>query len=127
MRANELRIGNLLRFQATNETVKVLGINAHESNNGIYNTISFKKDINLYCEQVKLLSPIPLTEAWLVIFGFKDINNKSFKLLKHNHHDIIFRIFDGGAISYCEKNEYVLVKSVHHFQNLYFALTQEEL
>ncbi len=72
-------------------------------------------------------NPIPLTEDWLVEFGFKDINNKSFRLFKHTNHDIILRIFDGGAISYCEKNEYVLVKSVHHLQNLYYALTQEEL
>ncbi len=46
----DLRIGNLLYFPFIKENVEVLGINAHENSNGIYNTISYKNDNNLYCE-----------------------------------------------------------------------------
>ena len=114
MNPSELRIGNLIIQGNTPTIVEHIKTSIDD-----YDRINHKRAIDC--------SPIPLTEEWLLEFGFKDINNKSFKLFKHTHHDIILRIFDGGAISYCEKNEYVLVKSVHHLQNLYYALTQKEL
>ena len=59
--ASELRIGNLLHFPFTAETVKVLGINAREYKSEIIHTISFEKGINLYCEKHSVLKPIPLS------------------------------------------------------------------
>ena len=52
MEANELRIGNFLYFPFTQEIVEVLGINAYETNKGIKNTISFKRGLSLYCEEI---------------------------------------------------------------------------
>lgn len=121
IQAQELRIGNYLELLG--EVIKVEGIFNLPKRKEMY----WIKSEGIIDAKIIHFRPIPLTEEWLLDFGFKDINNKSFKLLKHTHHDVMFRIFDGGAISYCEKNEYVLVKSVHHIQNLYFALTGEEL
>jgi hypothetical protein len=122
MNPSELRIGNLVDFEGQIETVYQIRHSGVDFFRG-----TTKKGIVIQSYVWEAVKPITLTEDWLLEFGFKDINNKSFRLFKHANHDIILRIFDGGAISYCEKNEYVLVKSVHHLQNLYYALTQKEL
>lgn len=109
MEAKELMIGNYVLQD--NEFIK-----------GITSNSIHKFDLGF----IKL-EPIPLTEEWLLRLGFKDISNKSFKLFKHNIYDFVLRIFEGGAISFCEKNDYILIKSVHNLQNLYFAFTNEEL
>lgn len=122
--ANELRIGNLVHFIFTNETVEIVGINAHESNNkSIYNTISFRS-FNLYCESFETIKPIPLTEDWLLKFGFDNKHNKDK-----------FTIITKGKLNYEKGRTYfnswtILEKQpdyVHELQNLYFALTGTEL
>jgi len=114
MKASELRIGNyfigysnnLQQWELASFQLLIEGIEVDEIIRGF----------------------VPLTEEWLLKFGFeKDKKNKSFNLYKHNCYDLFFRIFDGGAISFCFSNEYILIKSVHQLQNLYFALTGEEL
>ena len=106
MKANELRIGN---FVLTSNDFIVKSY----SPEGLYNLL---KDI----EKIK---PIPLTEEWLLKFGFEKklryagitvFYIKSFEL-KYSHGSDIF-IYDK-----------TLIKYVHSLQNLYFALTGEEL
>ena len=114
----------MLYFPFTNENVEVLGINAHEQNFKIINSISFKKESNLYCEKISVLKPIPLTEEWLFKFGFDNKFNKG----KIN-------IIPKGRLGYKNGRTYfnswtILEKQpdyVHELQNLYFALTGEEL
>jgi hypothetical protein len=125
MEANELRIGNLLHFPFTGENAEVLGINAHEYSEGIYNTISYKKGINLYCEKIEVLKPITLTEEWLLKFGLEYLSPFGYKIKRGSFikHDLetngyYFR-WNGQTIS--------LMYYVHELQNLYFALTGEEL
>ena len=135
MEAKELRIGNLLHFPFTNENIEILGINAHEYSNGIFNTISFKKDTNLYFEQIEELKPIPLTEEWLLNFGFETCG---YDLLFWQHKKI--KGLELGGINWADKGykEYQFlnyqigdnifsIDYVHQLQNLYFALTKEEL
>lgn len=124
--AKELRVGNLLHFPYSNEYVEVLGINAHENQTPkindlpkIYNSISFKKDSSLYCEPILLLEQIPLTEEWLLKFGYKKAGSNFWNL---GH--IVWECYDGIFI--CDKNG-IGIKSVHQLQNLYFALTGMEL
>ena len=97
MKANELRIGNWVYSPNHKENYKVI-------------RLELDSEINA--------EPIPLTEEWLIRLGFK-IFCKDFYL--------------NGIIIHTRKRGYVLRKSVpiiqyvHQLQNLYFALTGEEL
>lgn len=80
------------------------------------------------------LEPIPITEEWLLKFGFeKKITQTSFINLVHfeNKNCWIYLIKDGFEFELITGNErHNLCKTykyVHQLQNLYFALTGEEL
>lgn len=113
MKANELRIGNYYNQFGNNERVSWATLKTVE------------EDMNekLWCK------PIPLTEEWLLKFGFK----KEVECF-YIHYDMIECIslkfhFDGW---YIEDNDRGFIntkpiKYVHQLQNLYFALTEDEL
>lgn len=146
MEAKELRIGNLFYFPFTGEKIEVLGINAHEYSEGIYNTISFKKGTNLYCEKIEVLKPILLTEEWHNKFEVVKNGFNQFEYncpTKNNFNVAIIFVGDYVYIRQREdKNKPSLSDDlisiwnkdltkrdmyVHEWQNLYFALTGEEL
>ena len=116
MKATELRIGNYLNGKQghviiteirTNNSVKILD-----------NTSSFYVGT--------CLQPIPLTEEWLLKFGFKQISERVY--IKNYHYGYEFGITNIFII----KNDnyfmrYKHIQHVHELQNLYFALTGEEL
>jgi hypothetical protein len=112
MRSNELRIGNYAMD-------KVLGIIGIDSTDKIYHAGNLK--------------PIPLTEEWLVKFGFE----RSTKTFTDSAYSVTFRrAKDGGWAIYDtstdEGTNYLtpnlgFCEHVHQLQNLYFALTGEEL
>jgi hypothetical protein len=116
MKANELRIGNYLEYDL--EDVKINSIGRvylnHKGKNYITNKI-----------KVKEYEPIPLTEEWLVKFGFyfdgvryqKEINNNLWVFVKNNVY--------GWYCPHIEVSNGI--KYVHLLQNLVFALTGEEL
>jgi hypothetical protein len=115
MRAEELRIGNYAQLDGGIECIDV------------YDLLDIVSDNFIVC------NPIPLTEEWLLKFGFKkdvdgsfaknDISiflDKRFKTnlyLQTNESDRKFNWFGFE----CK------IKYVHQLQNLYFALTGEEL
>ena len=131
--ANELRIGNLVHFIFTNETVEIVGINAHESNNkSIYNTISFRS-FNLYCESFETIKPIALTEEWLLRFGYVKFDVKASIYCEYCliidgvlKYKLLFDYRDLGIIM-PNTDKPIRLKYVHQLQNLYYALTGEEL
>lgn len=113
MKSNELRIGNLI-------LIAYAGIEGKEWR--IYPTkISDIIDIEWHPDDYR---PIPLTNEWLVKLGFKwsdkyclwTIENPLYFPLRSDFSLVIFR--RGIKI----KPDYV-----HELQNLYFALTGEEL
>lgn len=65
-----------------------------------------------------LLKPIPLTEQWLLKFGLSNRKIWVFEIFGDNHRG--FHISSEGG-------EWLFIKYVHQLQNLYFALTGEEL
>ena len=65
----------------------------------------------------KMFSPIPLTEGWLLEFGINEIIKLDIGIW--NNGDAIYLMY-GNERS-------VSLKYVHQLQNLYFALTGEEL
>jgi hypothetical protein len=126
MNANELRIGNKALLTDINEICIITSI----SNKYIgYETKSRIGECIPSC-----LNPIPLTEEWLLKFGFEkdDVFNKIFTYLRL--HDLCinklsFRKSE-GFICYDGFKYRTLLKHiqyVHQLQNLYFALTGKEL
>lgn len=118
MRAKDLRIGNWF-----------------EGDNGdkIYYQITAKEILDFYDDPLNdYYKPIPLTEEWLLKFGFKsdDISWEYSKRFGNLYimYDIKINsiyIHDGSRYDGADiPNE---IKHVHQLQNLYFALTGEEL
>jgi len=119
MKANELRIGNLFRDKYnTKNHFKVCGL----SENITFDYITFN---NWQAE------PIPLTEEWLLKFGFdeeiKDYlgfyrfkKGKFVVVREQNVYGYPYEDYEG--------NEFDLeLEHIHQLQNLYHALTGEEL
>ena len=88
-------------------------------------------------DTLKMYEPIPLTEEWLLKFGFKlagdFTNTRVLDVVKHAYdcseiryspNEGLLRFSNGGI-----KGSTIIpyVKHVHQLQNLYFALTGEEL
>jgi hypothetical protein len=126
MIAKELRIGNYLFVPGIDREVIVSAIfKSHyvcEDSDGI----RFDESVRINYQ------PISLTEEWLLKFGFIDLNERCglkgiFSIIyKHIHINI-------ETMSYCEIDyeeniiDIIRVEHVHQLQNLYFALTGEEL
>lgn len=107
MKATELRIGNYVYRQSDKMIV---------NRNSVY-------QIEVVTRQTQSkYDPIPLTEQWLINFGFEhrefSFDKGSFFLMK--------RTGKQGYLYQSHKNRFQ-VKYVHQLQNLYFANTQEEL
>ena len=122
MEANELltkeiRIGNLVEYAG--KIISIEGI----VRKTIYHSNGFDQQINgIYAPFI----PIPLTEEWLLKFGFEkkgcnwELPNFRFHVNKSVNYDG-FLFCDGYSVI-TEK-----IQHVHQLQNLYFALTQKEL
>jgi hypothetical protein len=114
MKANELRIGNWVDWDDKTIRSQVKGI--HPS--GKYAHLE-----NGWVDLIRCDS-IPLTEEWLVKFGFEftdwlgswDLPDGSLGILKTNNDTFILESYRCPEIQY-----------VNQLQNLYFALTGEEL
>lgn len=119
MKANEFRIGNLVLMDGK----EVGGISEIRSN---HSKILYKGEVNgdisprLSLIEFIRLEPIPLTEEWLVRFGFRKINTTWFKLGNFAVNISLDVEWGGNWMG-------VRLKYVHQLQNLYFALTGEEL
>jgi hypothetical protein len=111
MEANELRIGNY-----------------------VYDTI-LKKQIEIkatYFSQAKDFEPIPLTEEWLMKFNeMKKFGGSIYLPIMNLKAELHFEIYGNEIVSTIKSDFANLIldriKHVHQLQNLYFALTNEEL
>ena len=114
MEAADLRIGNLIIEKGAIESVEP----SH------FYEDDYVKNL-LGCE------PIPLTEEWLLKFGFRDISkldNTTFKEYRQYNKPSLAIQFPCGSETHCYAGNYpVAIRHVHQLQNLYFALTGEEL
>ena len=119
MDARELRIGNLISLNwnglIDKEVLPILEINEKlitTEHNGITLT-----------SRIEDVKPIPLTEEWLVKFGFRKIMGGYYKQAGYK---IIIWPTMQITFEYME-NELREIKAIHELQNLYFALTGKEL
>ena len=122
MKATELRIGNLVIY---------VGIcNSRFNKIGEFEIQPYHFGYLFELEDaLDLLEPIPLTEEWLLKFGFEKLcsTEKGFKQNVYSMRNPSLQIYElskGYGVSFWIGNE---LKYVHQLQNLYFALTNEEL
>ena len=121
MKANELRIGNYILHEPTIDDWEEIIVTLHSLLQIDISTESY--------------FGIPLTEEWLVKFGFEKISE--FKYIIDDNYltlcvedeewdmvcvDVFIKTSDMEIPFYITPIEYV-----HQLQNLYFALTSEEL
>ena len=119
MKAQELRIGNWVQFRHTETPVRVtLGDFVREYND----------------EHLEDYEPIPLTEEWLIKFGFEPNGGIHFRTIRQSAYIAIGNDGSCGlynSLSHFNRgssyNQLIDVEHVHQLQNLYFALTDEEL
>jgi hypothetical protein len=115
MKANELRIGNYFTDGANILIVK--SISDYPSDGFKLNGGTFYEDLCL---------PIPLTEEWLIKFGFE--YDKFCGIWNFKFFSITTK--GSGYVNSINGGEYdngIEFNYVHQLQNLYFALTGEEL
>lgn len=130
MKANELRIGNwVLHPPKSRDKRFEITVNANNI---------------LACDNGAIYKPIPLTEEWLMKFGFEKVVYNSGK--EGCGTDYYFECNNGIFMCYADdfslglySSEYDMLnglavipnwemtKHVHQLQNLFFALTGEEL
>ena len=116
MKANELRIGNYVM-----ETIYDF-----EPKQIVFQSVNFTQPDDYY-------SPIPLTEEWLVKFGFNknihtsysDGTEHGFKIISYHLLGISYNEYQ--KVWYFNGKQILDIQYVHQLQNLYFALTEEEL
>jgi hypothetical protein len=119
MDARELRIGNCIKIG--NIVTLVEGVSTWD--NLIQNSNFAERHITEF-------EPIPLTEEWLLKFGFNKISD-SYGINISISSYILTTVALLYSIDIFKKtNVYyglIEIKHVHQLQNLYFALTGEEL
>jgi len=114
MKASELRIGNLIKGKSPEKKVYEEPVELNE-----YYFL-------LFLNNMMDVEPIPLTEEWLLKFGFVSNPYKDrYELIAKINIIIECDKTKGLVDLYCE--QFPHIKYVHSLQNLYFALTGEEL
>jgi hypothetical protein len=115
MKANELRIGNFIKFS---EDGTIFTVDSIEEKG-----LVVQNEQETAWIELEEFEPIHLNEEWLLKFGFiKSSDNNYYKDGKFTIYNR-FKNFGliGGLLSWKE------FKYAHQLQNLYFALTGEEL
>lgn len=123
MTEKELRIGNYVEWNKENYDVDGIDCVSIQVDNGWVHT------------PIEEFSPIPLTEEWLVKFGFEQGDQRGYfppKFLKKYtpvlvENKIEVEFIDEKILMWMEGNTNVHMRYVHQLQNLYFAITGEEL
>jgi len=115
MKTTELRIGNLVLLDG--EEMIITGITKdYVYFEGGFSMISFTD-----------IKGIPLTEEWLLKFGFKKTKMKGNKnLMEFIKGNFIIYLYEEIEVYFSIWDD-ITLKYVHQLQNLYFALTGEEL
>ena len=118
LQANELRIGN---YVIVNDIITT--VSGIEYDKGWW--IDCKGIGIEYCYEDNV-NPIPLTEEWLVKFGFERWNHTEMKLDNFILESSSRVIATDELMGFFDCKNDILVNKVHQLQNLYFALTGKE-
>ena len=126
IKVNELRIGNI--FKALGKDRVLQGV-TKRNKDGAETAVHYAEFKGVIPIKLFHLKPIPLTEEWLVKFGFEKTMNGFY--LSVGNQFVEYRdgeVYIGGEDSCINGMCFSLtVKYVHSLQNLIFALTGKEL
>lgn len=129
MQVNELRIGNYVNVPTQPNPVQVV-CSIMPAHAGTSHTIEHL-ELGGYLMPYEFIEPIPLTEEWLVKLGFEKTYESAFRLkydLPCNFIGFDFSKTEDKSMDGLRfYGRYFKIKYVHQLQNLYFALTGEEL
>lgn len=138
MKASELRIGNYVTIDNSDGWPKMKGIplivtGIRLANDKVFPTstgnVSLQGGKKEFSQFDEFIQPIPLTEEWLLMFGFElQVRGTIKDYLKFNSYGVSEVLL--SSINGTEWTTYGVrykIKYVHQFQNLYYALTGEEL
>jgi len=131
MDVREFRIGNKynLFLGISDDGTQYRQVEISGINTNVLRAPRIKINNDNYWHPVENFEPIPLTEEWLLKFGFiytDDVDNlnRDYKLQEFE----IQLHLDVNDFMCCNTiPNYVQIKYVHQLQNLYFALNNEEL
>lgn len=119
--ASELRIGNLVFYEGEMQTIK--GIFKDEV------AVRYQNGDLFFCQD-KNVFPVELTEELLLRFGFEKREHLGDFFIKINHYGAIL-IINGRTTKICNQNSQSVylydTEYAHQLQNLYFAITGQEL
>jgi len=120
MKVNELRVGNLIQWRSTGNIEEVKDIVTYDKKQASINNVNISDCLS-----------IPLTEEWLLKLGFEKsgigYTNDPLGLGGFTIYlpDVVYP--NGKVIWNCWTILDAMPSSVHSLQNLYCALTGEEL
>jgi len=115
MKANDLRIGNWVYLKLDEYNIELL-------------EFEFESGWNM-----EYIHPIPITEEWLLKFGFYyQSSDKNYVVKSKQENNNSIKKIDGD---WCYNNDYSdascyfvrELRYIHELQNLYYALNEEEL
>jgi hypothetical protein len=124
---SEIRIGNMLSYvtnpdQKENKIVTVENI----TKQGINSIDDYEHSVFFDLLEFDALFGIPLTEDWLLKFGFT-ANILNGKILSYGNRKSLKSFVIDTNFKLLLPYTILIIKCVHQLQNLYFDLTGEEL
>lgn len=137
MKASELRCGNIVTInnpkyypEFIEYECKVIGVEEkeHTSFPESKHTVKLQYGLNTYNQFEEFIEPIPLTEEWLLRFGYTQ-NKTAADMFEDETRLNIWRSPNdfNGFIADWDALTLRAIEFVHQLQNLYFSLTGEEL
>ena len=128
IKANELRIGNYITMPFLGiDAIQVIGI-AVKENFELF--IQSKLNNNTFFEKPEKYKPIPLTEEWILRFGFELFQDK-WEVKRYKLNDFTYTIpqylNDIPKGLFYKGINFKNIEFIHQLQNIFFALTGEEL
>lgn len=124
MEIKELRFGNIINLINIGQC-SIVALERFD-NNVLPVVCNEKREFKV---NQNIIEPIPLTEEWLLKFGFSKKENKEYWFKEDSM--IRFALLDNVLHCSIGDDEYGILynrlKYVHQLQNLFFALTNKEL
>ncbi len=114
MKVQYFRIGNIVNYFHHETCLNGIVTSINKKSITVNNHATIKIKSNN-------ISPIPLTEEWLLRFGIEKMHDGNYwnkKLCIRKDRNEFYALYEQGRI---------YIQHVHQLQNLYFALTGEEL